>query len=156
MPDIMHLIKIAASPERVYQALVTAEGIRNWWTRDADLDARVGGKGVFRFYEGKGITTVSVDELEPSTRVVWKVTSSHHPEWEATTITFDLRPEGSDTMLAFAQRGFAQAGECYALCTTGWGYYLVSLQQYLQTGKGAPSPDIDFSRVIRAAGTATP
>jgi hypothetical protein len=31
MPDIMHLIKIHASPERVYQTLATAEGIRNWY-----------------------------------------------------------------------------------------------------------------------------
>jgi hypothetical protein len=30
MPDIMHLIKIRAAPEQVYQALTTAEGIRNW------------------------------------------------------------------------------------------------------------------------------
>jgi hypothetical protein len=27
MPDIMHLVKINASPERVYHALTTAEGI---------------------------------------------------------------------------------------------------------------------------------
>ncbi len=49
MPDIMHLITICASPERVYQALTTADGIRNWWTRDADLDGEVGGTGEFRF-----------------------------------------------------------------------------------------------------------
>ena len=42
MPDIMHLIKIRVSPERVYQAITTAEGIRNWWTRDAVLDSRIG------------------------------------------------------------------------------------------------------------------
>ncbi len=51
MPDIMHLISIQSSPERVYQALTTAEGIRNWWTRDADLDSR---EGEFRFsYSGE-------------------------------------------------------------------------------------------------------
>ena len=37
MPDILHLLTIHASPERVFQALATAEGIRNWWTRDADF-----------------------------------------------------------------------------------------------------------------------
>jgi uncharacterized protein YndB with AHSA1/START domain len=42
MPDIMHLIKIHASPEQVYQAPTTAEGIRNWWTSDADLDSKIG------------------------------------------------------------------------------------------------------------------
>jgi len=48
MPDIMHLITIRASPERVYQALTTADD-GNWWTRDADLDAQIGGTGEFRF-----------------------------------------------------------------------------------------------------------
>ena len=62
---------------------------------------------------------------------------------------FDLRAEGSDTMLSFAHRGFKEANEGYALVNTGWAYYLVSLQQYLQTGRGAPHPDIDFARVIR-------
>src|SRR5215813_12767211 len=37
MPDIMHTLKIHASPEQVYDAIATAEGIRNWWTRDAVL-----------------------------------------------------------------------------------------------------------------------
>ena len=56
MPDIMHFIKTHASPERVHQALTTVEGIRNWRTRDADLDSKIGGTGEFRFYEGKGAT----------------------------------------------------------------------------------------------------
>jgi hypothetical protein len=33
---------------------------------------------------------------------------------------------------------------------TGWAYYLVSLQQYLETGLGAPQPDIDFARIVRS------
>jgi uncharacterized protein YndB with AHSA1/START domain len=46
----MHLINIQAPAERVYPALKTAESIRNWWSRDADLDSKVGGTGEFRFY----------------------------------------------------------------------------------------------------------
>ena len=149
MPDIMHRLTIHASPERVYQALTTAEGIRSWWTRDAELDARVGGTGEFRFYEKRRVTTVRVAELDPPVCVVWKTLSSFRPEWIDTTITFELRAEGEATVLAFAHRGFAQADETYALTTTGWGYFLVSLQQYLETGKGGPSPDIDFARMIR-------
>jgi uncharacterized protein YndB with AHSA1/START domain len=151
MPDMLHLIKVQASPERVYQALTTADGIRNWWTRDADLDEAVGGTGEFRFgaYGAPSATRVGIEELNPPARVSWKTISSFRPEWSGTSISFDLRPEGSNTVLLFAHRGFAQADEIYALTTTGWGYYLVSLQQYLETGQGAPSPDIDFARVIR-------
>jgi hypothetical protein len=35
MQDIMHLIKIHSPSERVYDAITTADGIRQWWTRDA-------------------------------------------------------------------------------------------------------------------------
>ena len=96
----------------------------------ADLDAKIGGTGEFRFYAGKGVTSVRLDELEPPVRVGWKTISANAPGgWEGTTITFDLRAEGGDTVLSFAHRGFAQADEGYALVTTGWAYYLVSLQQ---------------------------
>ena len=60
MHDILHLLRIHAAPERVYQALTTAEGIHKWWTRDAELDSTIGGACEFRFYEGKGITRVGV------------------------------------------------------------------------------------------------
>ena len=151
MPDIMHLLKINATPERVDRALTTSEGIRNWWTRDADLDSTIGGEGEFRFssYGGTEVTKVRVMELVSAARVAWEVTYSFRPEWAATTITFELRADKGDTMVAFAHRGFQKADDIYAMCTTGWGYYLVSLQQYLQTGEGAPSPDIDFARVLR-------
>jgi uncharacterized protein YndB with AHSA1/START domain len=149
MPDIMHLVRIHASPERVYRALTTAEGIRNWWTRDADLESKIGGTGEFRFYEGRSVTRMRVAELRSPVHVGWTTISSFRPEWDGTTITFDLRAEGSDTVLAFAHRGFKQADDIYALTTTGWGYYLVSLQQYLETGRGAPSPDVDFACVTR-------
>ena len=156
MPDIMHLIRIHASPERVYQAPTTAEGIRNWWTRDAALDAKIGGTVEFRFYEGKGVTHVRVDELEASVRVGWKTVSANAPGgWDGTTITFDLRAEGSDTVLSFAHRGLRQADEGYALVNTGWAYYLVSLQQYLETGKGTPQQDKDFARVFLGPKTAS-
>jgi uncharacterized protein YndB with AHSA1/START domain len=141
MPDIMHLVKIHASPERVYQALSTAEGIRNWWIRDAVLDSKIGGTGEFRFNDGKSITKIKVDGLEQPVNVGWQTISSTNPSWEGTTIKFDLRAEGSDTALAFAHRGFKQADTFYAMTTTGWGYYLLSLKRYLESGKGMPHPD---------------
>ena len=150
MHDIRHLIRIHASPERIYRALTTADGIHGWWTRDADLDDAVGGTGEFRFYGGKGVTTVRIAELDPPRRVGWTTVASNAPGgWVGTTITFDLRAEGDDTILTLAHRGFAETSDGFALVNTGWAYYLVSLQQYLETGEGAPQQDKDFARVIR-------
>jgi uncharacterized protein YndB with AHSA1/START domain len=146
MPDILHLLTIQAPPEKVYQALTTPAGIRSWWTREAELEAWIGGRGEFRFYGGKGVTEVRVEVLEPPLRVGWRVTAANAPGgWEGTTITFDLAEKDGGTLLSFAQRGFARADEGFALVTTGWAYYLVSLQQYLERGKGTPQQDKDFS-----------
>ena len=150
MYDIRHLIRIHASPERIYRALTTADGIHGWWTRDADLDDAVGGTGEFRFYGGKGVTVVRIAELDRPRRVGWETVSSNAPGgWVGTTITFDLRADGDDTILTLAHRGFAEPSDGVALVNTGWAYYLVSLQQYLETGEGAPQQDKDFKRVIR-------
>jgi hypothetical protein len=93
---------------------------------------------------------LSIERLTPPTHVGWRTIESTAPGgWGGTTITFDLCPEGSGTVLLFAHRGFPRADEGYARVTTGWAYFLVSLQQYLQTGQGAPAPDIDSARVIK-------
>jgi uncharacterized protein YndB with AHSA1/START domain len=70
MPDIMHLIKIHAAPEQIYKAFTTADGVRNWWTPDADLDSDIGGTGEFRFYERRFIIRVGVQELRRMTHLV--------------------------------------------------------------------------------------
>ena len=150
MADILHLIKINAPHEKAYQAISTVEGIRNWWTRDADLDAKIGGSGEFRFADGKRITKVQVEELKPSSRVVWKVLAAPIPTWAGTTISFEPRAEGDGgTLLHFAHRGFKDADDLFAYSATAWGYFVVSLKQYLESGKGTPHPDDVFSRVTK-------
>ena len=136
--DIMHRLRIHASPEQVYRAITTAEGIRNWWTRDAALDAKAGGFGEFGFFDRRFVAKVKVNELKPPVHMGWEVVNA---AWDGNTIVFDLQADGSDTILSFAHRGFKRADERFASVTTRWGYYLVSLKQYLETGKGTPNPD---------------
>ena len=144
MSDIMHLIGISAPVERVYRALTTAEGVRNWWTRDVALSSDPGGTGVFGFNGHRFVITVKVDDLTPPARVRWRAISGS-PGWEGTTMSFDLRTEGGETILLFAHRGFERADEGYASATTRWGAYLISLKQYLESGRGAPNPDDIFA-----------
>jgi uncharacterized protein YndB with AHSA1/START domain len=147
----MHLILIQAPLERVYAAITTAEGVRNWWTRDAVLGFKVGETGEFGFNGHSFVAKVRVSELRPPVRVGWNLTSGA-PGWEGTTVTFDLHSQEDDTVVAFAHRGFKQADQGYATATTRWGAYLVSLKQYLETGKGAPNPDDAFA--VRGRGVA--
>lgn len=148
MAEILHLIKINAPREQVYQAITTAEGVRNWWTRDADLDSKVGGGGEFRFAGGTRITKVRIEELKSPSRVVWKPLAAPIPTWPDTKIEFELNAEEDNgTTLRFAQRGFKQTDDLFAMVATAWAAFLISLKQYLETGKGTPHPDDALSRV---------
>jgi len=138
MPDIMHTLKIHASPDQVYDAIATAEGIRNWWTRDAVLDSKVGGTGEFGFFGRRFIAKVTIEELTPPQRIVWKVANA---AWGGDTIVFEVRPEQAGARLSFFHRDFKEADQRYASATTRWGFYLLSLKNYLETGKGSPNPD---------------
>lgn len=144
MPEIMHRFHIKAEPARIYRAITTAEGLRNWWTRDADFESVNGGFGEFRFYGGTMVTRVRIDELEPVSRMRWTVIESFAPGWGGTTIDFHLTAGDDDTILRFAQRGFVVADDRFAMSTTGWAMYFISLQQYVETGRGTPSPDLDY------------
>lgn len=138
MPDIMHTLKIHASPDQVYEAIAMAEGIRNWWTRDAVLDSKLGGMAEFGFFGRRFIAKVRIEELKPPQRIEWKVTNA---AWDGDTIAFEIRPEGAGARLSFFHRGFKEADQRYASATTRWGFYLLSLKNYLETGKGSPNPD---------------
>ena len=64
MVDILHRIGVkTSSPDKVYDALTTLDGLSGWWTSDTQGDREVGGVLEFRF--GPGGFDMKVLELEP-------------------------------------------------------------------------------------------
>ncbi len=71
MASIKHYLLIKAPPEKVYKAITTAEGLRGWWTLDANAEEKVGGVAEFIFgdqYHNK----MNITDLEQNRRVEWK------------------------------------------------------------------------------------
>ena len=76
MADILHRVGIKASPDEVYQALTTRDGLAAWWTNDTDGESNVGGMLRFRFSANGsdiGGFEMKVLELHPARRVLWQV-----------------------------------------------------------------------------------
>ena len=63
------------------------------------------------------------------------------PTRVGTTIEFRISKGDAGTMLHFTHRGFQQSDDLFAMCTTIWAGFLISLKQYLETGHGMPHPD---------------
>ncbi len=145
MVDILHRIGTrTATPDQVYDALATVEGLSQWWTEDTKGDAGdVGGTVAFRFPSGG--FDMEVIDLTPSERVVWQVTDGPD-EWIGTRIDWQLRQDGDWTIVLFAHEGWREPVEFMHHCSTKWASFLLSLKSVVEAGEGSPAPrDVQIS-----------
>ncbi|MGW4365779.1 SRPBCC family protein [Nocardia takedensis] len=139
MVDILHRIAVEnTSPQQVYDALTTIDGLAGWWTRDTTGDAALDGVIEFRFPPGG--FDMRVRATTPGEHVGWEVIDGP-PEWIGTTIDWTLRRDDDWTVVLFTHEGWAEPVEFMHHCSTKWATYLMSLKGMLETGRGAPSPD---------------
>ncbi|HZM32994.1 MAG TPA: SRPBCC domain-containing protein [Burkholderiales bacterium] len=143
MADILHRVAIKSSPDEVYKALATREGLAGWWTQNTQGESKVGGALEFRFSDPKGAEIGGFDmkvlELEPARRVSWQVVGGPE-EWVGTRISFELKRDGGYAVVLFKHLGWKQPVEFMHHCSTKWAMFLMSLKSLVETGKGAPSP----------------
>ena len=136
MAEILHRVGVKdATPEKVYEALTTVEGLAGWWTDDTtDND------GVLQFrFPPVGGFDMEVVDTRPAERVTWKVVDGPD-EWIGTTIDWKLRRDGDYTTVLFAHRGWKEPVEFMNHCSTKWATFLLSLKSLVETGQGAPAP----------------
>ena len=139
MADILHKVGIKApSPDGVYQALATRDGLAGWWTSDTNGVSTVGDVITFSFGE-LGNIDMKVLELNPARRVLWQVAGGPE-EWIGTRVSFELKQDGDYTSVLFKHQGWKEPVEFMHHCSTKWGVFLMSLKSLVETGKGAPYP----------------
>ena len=143
MVDIIHRIGIRATGAQVYKALSTIEGLGHWWTEEVEGDEQVGGKIKFTFRSEtgdiKGQMFMEVQELNPQTNVRWRCVDGP-AEWIGTDITFEWSQQDDQIIIIFGHRNWHEAIEFMAHCSMKWAVFLLSLREYVETGKGKPSP----------------
>lgn len=138
MADILHRIGIRQStPDQVYEALTTLDGLSGWWTEKTS--GRTGPGDVIEFRFEQGGVDMRIAGLDPGRLVRWDVADGPQ-EWVGTSVQFDLRQEGDGAVVLFRHEGWRDRGEFMHHCSTTWATFLLSLKQLLETGTGAPEP----------------
>lgn len=137
MKKIIHHVHIHASPDTVFRALTTQEGLAGWWSTSVEVQGGVGGVIDFRFVADFN-PDMKVTRLEQDRRVEWKCVGGHD-NWRGNTFSFELRPADGETKLTFVQV-YAQelSDEVYGTYNFNWGYYLGSLKKLCESGEGTP------------------
>ena len=136
MPEIRHNVIIKTTPEKVYEAITTQEGLANWWAKQTIAKPEVGFVNLFTF--GTFRNEMKVIILNPNKKVEWKCINSIE-EWIDTNISFDLEEKEGHTLLRFTQSGWRAVTDTFAGCNYDWGRFMTSLKLFCETGTGTPS-----------------
>ena len=64
--------------------------------------------------------------------------STENDEWVGTEIQWKIKETENGCKITLFHEGLVPSFECYDTCYSGWEYYLGSLKDFLDSGKGDP------------------
>jgi len=138
-PAIVYTIYIAATPEKVWQALTSAEFSRKYFSGHAvEVDLRVGGAFIMRTPDGALHISGEVIECDPPKRL----TVTFNVNWPAlveklgpTLVTYEIEQVGDAVKLTMLQSHDREiSDDILSGGRTGWPAILSSLKSLLETG----------------------
>lgn len=128
-----------ATPEEVWEAITTAEGLRRWFP----LDARVTGpEGTVWLSWGPGSEgEAPIHVWEPGARFGWTESHGADPDGHPVRIAVDFYVEGREgsTVVRLVQSGLGAGSEwddMYDALVDGWTYFLFNLVHYFRHHRG--------------------
>jgi uncharacterized protein YndB with AHSA1/START domain len=138
MDTILHVVDVNARPEAVFNAVSTGKGLAGWWSTTVIAPEEVGGIVDFTF-GGDFNPDMEITQFQPPSLVSWRCVGGHDP-WLNSTFAFAISPlEDSHTRVVFTQGYGSPISDIeFGIYNYNWGYYLHSLKQLVETGKGFP------------------
>jgi uncharacterized protein YndB with AHSA1/START domain len=130
-------LAINAPLASVFAAVSSVAGLSGWRTTGTSGSPEPGGEPRFTFSDG--VAVMRVEERTPGLERWTCLGHSGQPEWEQTTVAFELtEATPAVTRLQFTHGGLRPRPGCYGHCSAGWGYLMRSLASYAEAGTGYP------------------
>jgi uncharacterized protein YndB with AHSA1/START domain len=139
-PNTVYVTYIAATPEKVWQALASAEFTRQYFFGFAiDVEQQTGGKFFIRYPDGRVHISGRVLDWTPPRRFscTWLVEGmKEFAELPECIVTYDIEPAGDAVRLTMTESHSWDVPEAIlAGGRMGWPAILSNLKSVLETGK---------------------
>lgn len=133
-------ILVRATPERVYDAIATTDGVNAWFTTDSLIEARPNGKLYFywkdwgvQHYTGVSHGTVIAAERPLRFAFKWPVDIGSYQ----TTVEINFEPVGEGTIVRLIEHGYEENADKLQNMlnrASGWGEALTLMKFYVEHG----------------------
>jgi len=133
-------ILVRAEPERVFDALATADGLNEWFTRETVLEPLEGGRLLLRFKD-YGLDHYNGDF--PGKVLQWQRPERYVFQWEAdsreyfTTVEIDFKPVEEGILVHLIEYGYKDTPsglQDLLNRVSGWAEVLTQMKYYLEHG----------------------
>jgi uncharacterized protein YndB with AHSA1/START domain len=163
-PAIVYTIYIAATPEKVWQALTSAEFSRKYFFGNTvEVDLKVGGAYVVRTPDGSLHISGEVIECDPPR----KLTVTFNVNWPElieklgpTLVSYQIEPAGDAVRLTMTEsHDRPLSDDILSGGRSGWPAILSSLKSLLETGEALTikmAPPQQMLAALKAMGIGTP
>jgi uncharacterized protein YndB with AHSA1/START domain len=139
VPKTVYVIYIASTPEKVWEALTSAEFTRQYFSgRSVEIEPKVGGSFVMRMPDRRFDVKGRVVEWDPPRRLsaTWAVDFEEFRELPESLVTYDIEPMGESVKLTMTEAFQWEVPDAIlAGGRQGWPFILSSLKSVLETGK---------------------
>ena len=154
-PAIVYTIYIASTPQKVWQALTSAEFSRKYFSGFAiEADLKVGGAFIARAPDGSAHIGGEVIECDPPKRltVTWNVNWPDLVEkLGPTLVTYEIEPAGENVKLTMLQSHDRPiSDDILSGGRSGWPAILSNLKSLLETGNAMTIPMKPPQRMLDA------
>jgi uncharacterized protein YndB with AHSA1/START domain len=138
-PTVVYTIYIASTPEKIWEALTTAEFSRQYFSQfGVEIDLKIGGQFRVRAPDGSDHITGEVVECDPPRRltVTWDVNWPGLVEkLGSTLVTYDIEQAGGSVRLTMTQANDRPLDDdILSGGRAGWPAILSNLKSLLETG----------------------
>lgn len=136
MATIYHQVGIKTSLHNAFAAVATLNGISSWWTATSGEPVL---NGELHFHFAEQCLSTKVTGFEKNVAIEWTV-RGEEGEWLDTRICFNLERADNQIFINFEHNNWQSTTPMFSHCSTKWAVFLLSLKDYLETGKGKPFP----------------
>ena len=136
MADILHHFPIKGSPQQVFEAISTSQGLDSWWTKGSSVNPVQGGEYELDFGPGYD-WKARVSTWLPDSDFELTLTESED-DWKGTRLGFHLEQQDGTTFVSFHHLNWPQANDHYRISCFCWAMYLRLLKRYVEFGEVVP------------------
>lgn len=136
MFSIHHDIIIKSTPEEIFNAVTTAEGLDSWWTKQSSGQPKMGED--YRFFFTKGYDWYAkVLMVTPNKQIMFKMIDADE-DWMDTLLTFTIIKKENSCVLRFDHTEWRSINDHFRRTSYCWAIYMRGIKKYLEEGLITP------------------